>query len=68
VCVGGRSAVRIEIPRPPHAAKTQYQKFETNVLRKGIARLSPNFHIHVSVSYLLIPRIDLPILLQEKNM
>ncbi len=26
---------------------------------------SPNFHIHVSVSDLYIPRIDLPILLQE---
>ncbi len=28
-------------------------------------RKSPNFHIHVSVSYLYIPRIDMPILLQE---
>jgi hypothetical protein len=27
--------------------------------------LSPNFHIHVSVSDLYIPRIGLPILLQE---
>ena len=27
--------------------------------------LSPNFHIHVSVSGLYIPTIDLPILLQE---
>jgi hypothetical protein len=26
---------------------------------------SPNFHIHVSVSNLYIPTIDLPILLQE---
>jgi hypothetical protein len=26
---------------------------------------SPNFHIHVSVSDLYIPTIDLPILLQE---
>jgi hypothetical protein len=26
---------------------------------------SPNFHIHVSVIYLYIPMIDLPILLQE---
>ncbi len=26
---------------------------------------SPNFHIHVSVSDLYIPAIDLPILLQE---
>jgi hypothetical protein len=28
----------------------------------------PNFHIHVSVSDLCIPKIDLPILLQEGNM
>jgi hypothetical protein len=27
--------------------------------------LSPNFHIYVSVSYLYIPTIGLPILLQE---
>jgi hypothetical protein len=27
--------------------------------------LSPNYHIHVSVSYLYIPTIDLPFLLQE---
>jgi hypothetical protein len=26
---------------------------------------SPNFHIHVSVSNLYIPMIDLPVLLQE---
>jgi hypothetical protein len=29
--------------------------------------LSPNFHIHVSVSDLYIPRIGLPILLQPKK-
>jgi len=28
---------------------------------------SPNFHIHVSVSDLYIPTIDLPILLQENK-
>jgi hypothetical protein len=33
-------------------AKTQYRKFETNVLWKGWRGISPNFHIHVSVSYL----------------
>jgi hypothetical protein len=48
-----------------HTAKTHYRKFETNIPRKGIAGLSPNFHIHVSVSDLYIPRIGLPILLQE---
>jgi hypothetical protein len=29
--------------------------------------LSPNFHIHVSVSDLYVPTIGLPILLQENN-
>jgi hypothetical protein len=33
---------------------------------KKMARLSLNFHIHVSVSDLYIPTIGLPILLQEK--
>jgi hypothetical protein len=32
---------------------------------KKLRRLSPNFHIHVSVSNLYIPTIGLPILLQE---
>jgi hypothetical protein len=32
---------------------------------KGLRGHNPNFHIHVSVSDLYIPTIDLPILLQE---
>jgi hypothetical protein len=40
-------------------------KFETNIPSKGIATPQSNFHIHVSVSDLYIPRIGLPILLQE---
>jgi hypothetical protein len=37
---------------------TQYRKFQTNIPREGIAPgLSPNFHIHVSVSDLYIPTI-----------
>jgi hypothetical protein len=32
---------------------------------KELSGLSPNFHIHVSVSDLYIPMIGLPILLQE---
>jgi hypothetical protein len=32
---------------------------------KEVRGLSPNFHIHVSVSDLYIPTIGLPILLQE---
>jgi hypothetical protein len=39
--------------------------YTTNISRKEL--LSPNFHINVSVSDLYIPTIDLPILLQEKN-
>jgi hypothetical protein len=50
---------------PRYTAKTQYRKFETNILGKELRGLSPNFHIHVSVSDLYIPRIGLPILLQE---
>jgi hypothetical protein len=46
-------------------AKKQYQKFDTNILRKELRGLSPNFHIHVSVSDLYILTIGLPILLQE---
>jgi hypothetical protein len=33
--------------------------------KKKLCAHSPNFHIHVSVSDLYIPTIDLPILLQE---
>ncbi len=36
-------------------AKTQYRKFEIYIPREGISRgISPNFHIHVSVSDLYI--------------
>jgi hypothetical protein len=38
------------------------KKFPEKKLRSH----SPDFHIHVSVSDLYIPTIDLPILLQEK--
>ncbi len=48
-----------------HTAKKQYRKFKTNIPRKVLHCHSPNFHIHVSVSDLYIPTIDLPILLQE---
>ncbi len=34
-------------------------------LEKELRGHSPNFHLHVSVSALYIPTIDLPILLQE---
>jgi hypothetical protein len=48
-----------------HTAKKQYRKFETDIPKKELRGHSPNFHIHVSVSDLYIPTIDLPILLQE---
>jgi hypothetical protein len=48
-----------------YTAKTQYRKCETNIPRKGIARLQPQFPQHVSVSDLYIPTICLTILLQE---
>jgi hypothetical protein len=38
-------------------AKTKCRKLETNIPRKGMCGLSPNFHIHVSVSDLYIPTI-----------
>jgi hypothetical protein len=40
-------------------AMTQYRKFETYILRKGIAGLSPNAHMHVSVSDMYIYSCDL---------
>jgi hypothetical protein len=49
-----------------HTAKTQYRKFETNIPRNGLRGLSPNVHIHVSVSNLYIPMVGLPILLAGK--
>jgi hypothetical protein len=37
-----------------YTAQKKCRKFEANIPRKGISRgLSPNFHIHVSVSELL---------------
>ncbi len=45
--------------------RTNTENGKTNVPRKKLLRHSPNFHIHVSVSDLDIPTIDLPILLQE---
>jgi hypothetical protein len=49
-----------------YTAKTKCRKFKTNIPRKGISGLSPNFHIHVSVSELYIPAMGLPFLLEEK--
>ncbi len=51
--------------KPCHTAKRKYRNFETNNPRKECRGLSPNFHIHASVSDLYIPTIVLPILLEE---
>ena len=46
-------------------SKTQFRKFEQMFPEKELHGFSRNFHIHVSVNDLYIPRIRLPILLQE---
>ncbi len=46
-------------------AKTAYRKFETNIPRHETARPQSQFLHLFSVSYLYIPTVDLPILLQE---
>jgi hypothetical protein len=50
---------------PQYTAKTKYRKLVTNIPRKEKSGLSPNFHIHVSVSELYIPTMGLPFLLEE---
>ncbi len=45
--------------------KNQYRKLETNIPKEELCGYSSNLHIHVSVSNLYIPMIDLLILLQE---
>jgi hypothetical protein len=48
-----------------HTAKNQYRKFKKIFPEKELRGHSPNIHIHVSVTDLYIPTIDLPILPQE---
>jgi hypothetical protein len=49
-----------------YTAKTQYTENLKQIFpEKELRGLSPYFHIHVSVSYLYIPTIGLPNLLQE---
>jgi hypothetical protein len=45
--------------------RTNMENSQKNIPEKELHGYNPNFHIHVSVSYLYIPTIDLPILLQE---
>ncbi len=48
-----------------YTAKTKYRNFKQIFPEKEYRGLSPNFHIHASVSDLFIPTICLPILLEE---
>ncbi len=48
-----------------HRHNTENSKYIFS--EKELRGLSPNFHIHVSVSDLYLPRIGLPILLQENT-
>ncbi len=52
----------------PYTAKTQYRNSKQLSPEKELHGLSPNFHIHMSVSdtYTYIPTIGLPILLAGK--
>jgi hypothetical protein len=43
------------------------RKFHLCIPKKGLRGLSMNFHIHVSVTYLYIPRIGLHIFLQQNR-
>ncbi len=52
---------------PACIAKTQYRKFQTNIPRKGTARLQSQFPHSCFLSHLYIPLIVLPILLQENR-
>jgi hypothetical protein len=54
--------LEMDIWTQAHNAMTQSKK---KFPEKELCGLSPNFHIHVSVSDLYIPMIVLPILLQE---
>ena len=51
----------------PVGYSTLQRQFETNIPRKGTARLQFQFLHHVSVSDLCIPLTGLPILLQENT-
>jgi hypothetical protein len=66
---GGHSRGKIIIRKLAlsQTAKTKYRNFETKIFsEKEYRGLSPNFHIHASVSDLYIPTTGLPILLEER--
>ncbi len=49
-----------------HTAKNNTKNWEEIFPEKELRGFSPNIHIHVSVTELYIPRIDLTFLLQGK--
>ncbi len=60
--LGVDSADTSQLPKE----KNLHRKFETNIPRKEIAcGHSPNFQIHMCLSYSYVPTIVRPILLQE---
>jgi hypothetical protein len=64
---GGLVGVWMKSKCTVHCKETipKIRKLATNIPRNEFRSLSPNIHIHVSVSNLYIPTIGLPILLQE---
>jgi hypothetical protein len=55
----------VNLRKIPCTAKTKCQNFKQIFPEKEYRGLSPNFHIHVSVSELYIPTMGLPFLLEE---
>jgi hypothetical protein len=51
--------------RKPSLQRTDTENSKQIFPEKELCGHSPNFYIHVSVSDLYVPTIDLPILLQE---
>jgi hypothetical protein len=49
----------------PILQRTNTENWKQIFPEKELCSYSPNFHIHMSVTDLFIPSIDLPILLQE---
>jgi hypothetical protein len=50
-----------------HCKETNTENSRQILPEKELRGLSPNFHIHISVSHLYIPTIGLPILMQENT-
>jgi hypothetical protein len=63
----GNSAFRLraDLQNVAHTSKNQYRKFEKKYSQKRNCAAKVPIRIHVSVSDLNIPMIDLPVLLQE---